>query len=241
MSFMATEDFVAPSVVMSPFGRLVVLNQSSTGEKTPDDRLVLDPLWIRRLRNLVSYLRGYHWCQHRIRQLREFDDNLNDLRKPLRKEAKPDTNIEDLINFGSDIEEARLEWTDLYSRVVDELDALESQFVEQTESPDDSLTGPFDIPIERSEGPGLVLPEDETNSLISFYDNGVRTLIESLQSESERVEKKQHTVAEYVNEAIQLRATDENITLQNRIRFLTWVLVGLTMVLVILTAILISM
>lgn len=238
MSFVSTEDFVAPSVLMQPWGRLCILNQSSTWELPPPEDMVLGPVWLDRIRTLLPYRRAHSWSQHRIVELREYDEQVAQQRPKLKDQASPDSGIDEVLDFGTAFEELRLDWTELHTRVNDEIRELNDIFEERTVEPDEQALITFDTPIPTPEPAVFVTPSRENNSLISWYEDSVRSLLNTLESESERIEKKQRTIAEYVNEVISVKATKENIALQNRIWWLTWVLVGLTIALVILTVLL---
>lgn len=247
LSLISGNIFVAPEVLMQPWDRLVAVSRGLDIDDPTPEELILGPNWYTELSSFQTYFRAFYWCEFRSREIAGLDQDVDDNRDLLVSETSGDLDMDTVFDLARSNRDVSTRWIELHSWLIDELDGLQDDFLKRADEAEDPLMGPYDIAIPRTEDSGLVFDEDESNSLIELYEDQVREYLDHVQSNVDRVNKKQQMLSKDIQDLVSVNATGENIMLQNDMKHLnqqigrlTWALVGLTVLLVILTAILLA-
>lgn len=95
-------------------------------------------------------------------------------------------------------------------------------------------------------GKEIMIPKPESTdlmankgSLLDAYQKNLLSRYDNFQSLMDRIEKKQHIIANFIHDGLTAEATKANLKLQRQVTYLTWGLILLTIVLVVLTGILV--
>lgn len=229
VSLLGSEDIVAPQVMMRQWGRLTALNVSSTYERNEErDDTIIGPLWLRRLSDLKPYMRAYYWSRHRLGHLAEVDEQTHGLADLLKESGEAD-DLENLLRIETELEEIQERWTDVYTRAADELAELRTIFDMDSSNIE---ARPLDNEIPKRMEGGIIA---EDRSLIRHYTDSVLSYLDRLEADLDRIGDKQNRITDFIHDKISVKATESNIQLQKDIKYLTKVLTGLTVALVILT------
>lgn len=245
LSFVSGFYFVAPEVLTQPWDRLVVASRGLGIDDPTPDELITGPTWYRDLASFQTYLRTYYWCEFRSEEIAKLDREVDENRDALVAEATKDLEMDAVFDLAQSNRDVSTRWVGLHSWLIDELDGLRQNFRTRADEAEDTLMGPYDIAIPRTEGGGLVFDEDESNSLIGLYEDQAREYLDHVEANVERVNEKQQMLSTDIRDLVSVNSTRENITLQRDVKQLTEqlgrltkVLVGLTILLVVLTLIL---
>lgn len=215
-SLLNGEDLITPQGTSFPWGNLTVFNLSAP----PDSEAGFEPIWLRRLRPLHEYLRTYLWLNHRSSLLAELDQETHGIEGLMRKGSSESSQLQEVLEIESDLDDIRETWTNRYTKTVDEVADLESRpplrssRTQQLES----------INIDE------ITQGTPANSLLDIYDQQLDTLSEQISSDLNRVGSKLDEVSNYIQDKISVRATAATLRQQRATNYLTIAILVLTAV-----------
>ena len=228
ISLVGTEDLVTPHFTGERWGPLTIFNLSSTFEtEDREGEEIMGPVWIRRLdTNIKPYFRLYYWFHHRLSDVYEVDKRTHGIDELVSHANKDQDDLEVILDFEGDLETLRESWTDTYTKSADELAELKARHRFLEETPEEiqhsiSIPSPTESAIIEGE-----------NGLVEQYQEDLGILASRLQANLNRVADKQDRISAYVRDLINSKSTETNIQLQREIRYLTRLLLILTVLLV---------
>lgn len=225
---------VAQTVLMDPYNRLSVLSRGFERGHNEPDRLTTWPVWYRSLAILTAFFRAYYWTTYRREVVREFDQRTETQRDAWLGGSPDQREFDSTLEMADDVHALDLDWVEIYTRLVDELDHLQFLFREDDEDRIPFWPEPVEIP--PSETRVIHSRPEGERDLMSIYTADIRNRLPLLGSDIERVDDKVRKLSSTLQDVISVSATEENIRLQRRLGWLTAALFFLTLVLVVLTA-----
>ena len=231
---------VSPTTTMEPFDGIAGIRKNSHPQAKPMEELITPPPWYSEVSGLKRYYRLHVWVNSRWRRLHEFDDLTNEAREALSSLSPEETDVQEILSVSERIQALQSEYTEFRTRYDAEYQSLQNQFRERSDEQTTTFGIPYDIPLPRRKEPDMVeRTEDQTNSLVTYFEDSSERAFEQVDSLYNRITEKIESLVSAIESRTQLAATDENIRLQKRITWLTWGLTVLTLVLVGLTILLI--
>lgn len=234
--------FIAPTASMSPFEGIAIIRRSSHPESGPIEELVLDPAWYMSISGLNRYYRLNRWGDSRWSRLNNFDSDADDARKSLLSLSSSQVDIDQVLPVSEEIQGLQTEYTEFRTRFDVEYQSFQDSFSERADEGTDMFGNPIDIPLPRPDEPDEIeRPEGRTNSVIEYFEEASDDTLDQINNRYRQVTEKINTLISSVESRTRLAATDENLTLQERVRKLTVILTVLTVLLVILTILLVAL
>ncbi|WP_430505874.1 hypothetical protein [Haloparvum sp. PAK95] len=215
------EDLITPQSSGADGTRsLTVLNTTASYE--PQETEPWGPSWLRRIEGVLKpYFRTDDWLRHRRDLVADIDRETHGINDILKQE--PD-DVEAALSSEEDLEALRREWTDVYTKLVDEVAVLR----EETGWLDDEERT-FATPISPP-----ARPEQEV-SIFDSYDEHLRELFTIVENDLDRVGQKLGRISQFIHDTVAARTASANVNLQKDIKNLTIILTVLTVVLAILS------
>lgn len=233
--------FVCPTAIMDPFGGLAVIRRRRHSDSGPIDELIDDPAWYIGVSGLARYYRLNQWTDNRWRQLKEFDSDVGDARESLLSLSSTETDVDLVLPVSEEIQDLQIEYTEFKTRFNTEYQSIQDSFSERADEATDTWGNPIDVPLPRPNEPDIVEdPDEQTNSLIEYFEDASEDTLEQINDRFVQVTKKVDTLVSSIESRTRITATDENLRLQKRVRVLTAILVVLTVILVVLTLVLVA-
>lgn len=220
------EDMVNSWASMQRWGKLSVLNLSSTCDNPADD-WITTPVWLGRVNRLKPYQRAFHWLSFRLNEIRETEFS-KDFGNSVSNTLTNELDIDSLLSIQQDFGYNRQNWTQFWMKAHDEIDDLRWSFGQEGI---DGRTDSSATVFHDAEDSGIFFAETPL-PLDDYYLENVKLLLNRITNSIERVDEKQTRAATFLHDQIRARATMANIGLQNRIRSLTLYLLILTTILV---------
>lgn len=227
------------AVQNQPYQRISIFTRGMDRDHNEPDELITRPIWYSSIVGLKSFFRAYYWSKYRSDKISEFDRRISDERDDWIEGLKSDPGSGKLLDTAQEVHDYQLEWVDLYTRLIDEVDHLMQTFqiAEDEDDEEEGSGGFWPEPIEIPPPEGGVIPTrpEGKRDLISVLTDDINNRLKMLQSEAERVDDKVRKIDANVHNIISVGSTEENISLQISLHRLTLALTGLTTILVILT------
>lgn len=222
-SLLNNEDLVVPHGTAFPWGRQTIFNLSSP----PATESGFEPVWLRRLRPLREYLRTYLWFNHRVQLLDKLDRETHGIEKLMRNASGGGSQLQEVLEIESELDEIRETWADKYTKTVDEIADLESRPPLQT-----SYSQELE-PVKIND----ITDGVPVNSLLDIYDQQLVTVTEQVASDLDRIGNKLDEVSTYIRDKINVHATTATIGQQRATNYMTVGIVLLTIVLVVIAVV----
>lgn len=218
---------LSPQVMSRPFGSLSLVNLTpdENNEDTDSDGL---PEWYEVIRTIYPYLKLGEVLSFRLNQLNQIERNLHDVIGSVQEMS--DKNADELLTIQDELSGIRSEWVEANVQIVNELEELRSEHSE-------ILEGSSELEFESSPP----APEDTMGSstaLTPIWAANIQEWMDEIESFRTRVSKKHDESSSFLHNTIMAQSAITNIGLQDKISFLTKVLLGLTSALLLLTLIL---
>ncbi|WP_226006619.1 hypothetical protein [Natrinema salinisoli] len=225
--------FVNPMATMNPYNGLTAVRKDSHPQAEPFDELITPPPWYAEVSGLKRYYRLHTWANSRWGRLQEFDTETNDARDALSSLSSTQTDIDEVLPVSEQIQALQADYTEFRTRYDAEYQSLQDQFSERADEKADRFGMPYDIPLPSPNEPEFVdRPDDQSNSVVEYFEESSEKTFEQVDQLYTRITQKVESLVSSIESRTRLAETDENITLQKRIAWLTIVLTGLTIVLV---------
>jgi len=233
--------FVAPTASMAPFDGLAVIRRKQHPDSGPIDDLISSPPWYMGISGLNRYYRLNRWADSRWDRLNEFDSDADDARDSLLSLSSTQTDVDEVLPVSEEIQGLQIEYTKFRTRFDAEYQSFQDSFSERADKGTDTFGNPIDVPLPKPDEPDFVdRSEDRTNSVIKYFEDASEHSLEQMNDRYTQVSEKIESLVSSVDSRTRLAATDENLTLQERVQRLTFILTVLTVILVILTIILVG-
>lgn len=205
----------------STWNSLTLVN-TNTQVSTPKSKHHPSPSeWIKfeytRLRAISQFFKADQWCSYRKNSLENVDEQTHNLKSYLQISGQD--GYDDARDVGESVEELQKEWTIVYSQTIDELQAVKD-FTSHTLTEDKKTN--LEQFIERDSIDDTV----DKSRLYQYYKQS-KSHISRLEDDLDRVGKKLDRLSSLVRDLEQSRATDSNISLQQSVRKLTYILLVL--------------
>lgn len=233
--------FVAPPASMAPFKGLAVIRRKQHPDSGPIDDLITSPTWYMGISGLNRYYRLNRWADSRWSRLNEFGSDADDARDSLLSLSSTQTDVDEVLPVSEEIQSLQIGYTEFRTRFDAEYQSFQDSFSERADEGTDTFGNPVDVPLPRPDGPDFVdRPEDRTNSVVEYFEDASEHSLEQTNDRYTQVSEKIESLVSSVDSRTRLAATDENLTLQERVQRLTAILTALTVILVILTIVLVG-
>lgn len=231
---------ITRTVSNDPYNRLGILTRGfDRGHNAPDD-LTIWPVWYSSVSGLTSFFRAYYWSRYRREVVGEFDRRTDENRDEWMSGIPELQSATELLSTAHEIHELQLDWVDIYTHLIDELEHLQFQFRDDESDEKRIPFWPEPIEISSPDSRMIYTRKEGERHLISIYTDDVRNRLKLLESDIERVDDKVRKLSSNLHDVVTVGATEENIQLQEKVGNLTTALIVLTVILVILTIALVS-
>jgi len=219
----AGEDLITPQSSGADGTRnLTVLNTTASYEQQETEPW--GPSWLRRIEDVLKpYFRADDWLRHRRDLIADVDQETHGINDVLNQGAD---GVEAALSSEEELEQLRREWTDIYTKLVDEVAVLRE---ETSWLDDEGRNGTVSI------SPPAV-PEQQV-SMFDSYDKHLRELFTIVEDDLDRVGTKLDRISQFIHDTVAARTASANMDLQKDVKNLTIVMTGLTIVLAILSLI----
>jgi hypothetical protein len=215
------EDLITPQSSGADGTRsLTILNTTASYE--PQETEPWGPSWLRRIEGILKpYFRTDDWLRHRRDLVGDIDRETHGISNILKQESN---DVEAALSSEEDLEALRREWTDVYTKLVDEVAVLreETRWLEDEERTISTTISP------------PARPEQEV-SIFDNYGEHLRELFTTVENDLERVGQKLDRISQFIHDTVAARTASANVNLQKDIKHLTIILTVLTVVLAILS------
>ncbi len=233
---------ISPTATMNLFEGLAVVRREEHPNSGPSDELITSPDWYMGISGLNRYYRLNRWADTRWNRLYEFDTDSDEARESLRKLSSTEIDVDAVLPVSEEIQALQIEFTEFQTRFDAEYQSFRGSFSDRADEGTDRLGNPIDIPLPRpDELDFFERPDDESNSVIEYFEDASEDTLEQMDNRYTRVSEKIESLVSSVDSRTRLAATDENLTLQERVRKLTVILTALTVILVVLTFVLVGL
>ena len=211
------QDFITPQSTGADGSRkLTILNVTASYQ--PQETEPWGPSWLRRTEEtLKPYFRTDSWLRHRRDLIGEIDQQTHGINDFL---DDSDTTVESALSSEQQLEKLRHEWTDVYTKLIDEVAALrkETPLLESNSSKSVVTVSP------------PAYPGQEVSIIESFATHSA-DLFETVEADLDRVGTKLDRISQFIHDSVTARTASENMELQEDVKTLTLVLTVLTVVL----------
>ncbi len=227
--------FVSPTSAMNPYQGLAVIRNNPHPESGPLEEIRVPPAWYSEFSFLQRYYRLHAWGDSRWADLQEIDEKADSRREFFSSLSSSEPEVSNVLEVSKQVQSLQLEYTDFSTRFEAEYRSLKGGFTERADEGTNQFGTPRDVPLPLAEGLGrLGDTEDEPQSVITYLEDNSEHTLQQLDDLYQRVSEKVESIVSAIESRTQLAATDENLRLQNRVRWLTVALLVLTVVLVVL-------
>lgn len=182
------------------------------------ERGIVVPDWMDCIYILVPYFRMFLWLEYRTELLNELDSKTYE-----QSEFFEDSNEKDIADYESRLTIVQNNWSEI-SRVRDELRKFNTEYKHPIKK---DGTGVF-IHLDLSREAGIKW----SGTHFDIFKDSLKRVLREFTDDLTRLEEKQTNILDYVTAEISTRASIESVNLQRSLKWLSLVLIGLTIVLI---------